>query len=144
MRYRMIVVTALLVSLASVVSAGGWNLSDTYARRLSQFQREGFREVSNAAEGILDDGQSTRWTVTLYAGTDYRLFGACDSDCQDLDLELYDANGRLVDEDTASDDFPVVSVRPRYTQVYSFRATMADCTYWSCAYMVGVLGRDVF
>jgi hypothetical protein len=144
MRYRMIVVTALLGVLASVVSASGWNLSDTYSRRLSQFQRDGFREVSNAARGDLNDSQSTRWTVTLRAGSEYRLFGACDEDCQDLDLEIYDANGRLVDEDTASDDFPVVSVRPRYTQEYSFRVTMADCSYEPCAYMVGVLGRDIF
>jgi hypothetical protein len=144
MQYRMIVVTALLVSLASVVSAGGSSLTDSYNRRANAQWDYGYGAMFNPARGELRDGSSITWTVPLRAGTEYKLFGACDEDCGDVDLELYDENGYLVDEDAAGDDYPIVIVRPRYSQTYSFKVTMADCAYSPCGYMVGIFGRQVF
>jgi hypothetical protein len=38
------------------------------------------------------------------------LMGACDADCSNLDLTLYDGNGNVVDSDLLDDDAPVLSV----------------------------------
>jgi hypothetical protein len=134
--------TVLAGLIVSVVGASGFNLADTYRQRVNeQWQWFGYRELFNPARGDLEDGESTTWTVTLQAGREYKLIGACDVDCGDLDLELFDEYGYSVDEDYAGDDYPVVVVRPPYTQRYSFEVSMADCWYEPCGYMIGILGR---
>lgn len=127
--------------IASVVSAGGSSLADAYNRRASLQRDADFVQMFSPARGDLRNQASTTWYVTLQAGTEYKIFGACDEDCADLDLELRDESGRLLAEDSEDDDYPIVSVRPRFTQEYAFKVTMADCWRAPCGYMVGVFGR---
>jgi hypothetical protein len=142
MRKSVWTLVLLLGLVVSVVSAAGYNLADTYAQRVRfQWDRYGYQEWFNPARGSLDDGEDVTWTVTLWAGTEYKLIGACDSDCDDLDLEVFDGYGDSVGEDFTYGDYPSVIVRPRYTQVYSFRVTMESCQDMPCAYMIGTLGR---
>ena len=90
------------------------------------------------ANGIADDvvalqpGQTHNWTVNLQQGVTYRIIGACDNECSNLDLELVDAAGAKVDEDIATDDHPVVDVTPAVAGAYTVRATMKTCTVAPC------------
>lgn len=89
----------------------------------------------------LDSDRSEYLTVNLVSGTSYALVGVCDEDCQDLDLRLYDENNNLISSDTDSDDFPVVSVTPRWSGQYQLQATMYNCSTSYCYYGVGVFNR---
>jgi hypothetical protein len=46
----------------------------------------------------LTQGYRKDVTYELEAGVRYIFVGACDQDCTNLDLELYDDNGRLIME----------------------------------------------
>ncbi len=89
----------------------------------------------------LDSDRSEYLTVNLRGGTSYALVGVCDQDCQDLDLRLYDENGNLVSSDSDTDDFPVVSVTPRWSGQYKVKVTMYECSTSYCYYGVGVFNR---
>jgi hypothetical protein len=86
--------------------------------------------------GSLRDGYYRVHDVTLRAGYEYSLVGACDDDCDDLDLQLYDEDWNLIDEDLLPDDVPVVSVSPAWTGVFHVKVIMESCYINPCRYAV--------
>ena len=87
----------------------------------------------------LDDGSYTTITYTLTGGETYKIVGACDNQCSDLDLELRDDNGNLIQRDSASDDIPIVEVTPRRDGKFSLKVSMRDCSSSAgCVYGVDV------
>ena len=62
--------------------------------------------------GMLREGGSGTVTYTLVKGRTYKIVGACDNDCRDIDFILRDDSGNLIDSDTENDDLPVVQVTP--------------------------------
>jgi hypothetical protein len=86
--------------------------------------------------GRLNDGTYRVHNVTLRADVEYTFVGACDRDCSDLDLQLYDENGNLIDEDLLSDDVPVVTVTPSWTGRFRVKVIMADCSISPCGYAI--------
>jgi hypothetical protein len=143
MKLRPLIVAGLIALSASTLALAGnyANVWDNYQPQARFWESLNYFQMYNPAQGELNDNDSTTWYVTLQAGRSYRIFGVCDGDCNDLDLELYDAYGNSVDYDRHSDDTPYVSVTPRYTQRYSFVVKMHDCWVYTCSYMVGIYGR---
>ena len=88
--------------------------------------------------GWLNNGASRNHTMSLRRGVGYTFTGGCDGDCTDLDLRLYDNNGNLIDSDVLPDDYPIVSVTPRWNGNFRLRVTMARCTVNPCQYEVTV------
>lgn len=86
------------------------------------------------------DGSDT-FSLTLKKGTDYVLVSACDADCSDLDIKVYDENDNEVAQDTTVDDLPMVSVTPRWTGQFRIEITMFSCDDDPCYYGIGVFGR---
>ncbi|HWA01430.1 MAG TPA: hypothetical protein VG841_14055 [Caulobacterales bacterium] len=72
------------------------------------------------------------WPVFMHAGVNYRVFAACDNDCQDLDMEIYGADGMLVDRDINTDDTPYVQVTPTVDGRYYVRLWVYQCTSEPC------------
>lgn len=72
------------------------------------------------------------WTIDLRGGENYRVYGACDSDCSDVDMELYGPDGALVDRDVGIDDTPYVQVTPQRGGRYYVRMWLASCTAEPC------------
>jgi hypothetical protein len=91
--------------------------------------------------GNLGNGGTDNVTLNLTQGVTYKIFGVCDEDCRDIDLELYDDNGQLVDSDTTNDDVPIVSVSPRWNARFTIRAIMPSCSNGPCRYGIGVFGK---
>jgi len=89
----------------------------------------------------LNNNQSQTFNVNLRSGISYAFVGVCDEDCQDIDLRVYDENGSLVDSDTGADDYPLVTVSPRWSGQFQVKVTMANCTASTCYYGMGVFGR---
>jgi hypothetical protein len=72
------------------------------------------------------------WPVYLVAGQSYRIYGACDDGCADLDMEIYAADGQLADRDTAGDDTPYVQITPArsaraYVRIWLYACRAEPC-----------------
>lgn len=76
---------------------------------------KGYDTLRSEDSDVLSPGQTMTYTVTLYRGVDYILFAAGDNNIEDLDIYLYDEEGNRVARDTLTDNYPVVSVTPRWT-----------------------------
>lgn len=87
--------------------------------------------------GELRDDATTVLTVTLDEDIDYLILGVCDEDCDDLDLRLYSGT-TLIDEDVATDDYPVVEHSPSITRELRLEVIMAGCEVSPCRYGVAV------
>ena len=88
--------------------------------------------------GGLDAGETEDVTVSFSGRGTFLLVGVCDQDCSDLDLELYDPSGRLLDSDVADDDVPVLAVEISRPGNYRLRVKMITCSVEPCNYGVGV------
>jgi hypothetical protein len=86
--------------------------------------------------GNLRDGYYRVHSVTLRSGYSYDFAGACDRDCDDLDLQLFDENWNLIDEDLLENDLPLVSASPSWTGVFYVKVIMASCYVSPCRYVV--------
>jgi hypothetical protein len=86
--------------------------------------------------GALRNGQSDEVAIELEGGAPYAVIAVCDTDCRDLDLELYSPDGALVKEDRRVSDFPHVRFRPESNGAYRLRVIMSGCTAEPCRYGV--------
>jgi hypothetical protein len=93
----------------------------------------------NPAQGFSDEvtgmqpGTDHRWQVNLNSGTAYRIIGACDNECSNMDIELIDVRtGGVVASDTLPDDYPVVNFTPPANGQYIVRMMMITCTIAPC------------
>jgi hypothetical protein len=89
----------------------------------------------------LQQGQDDRWPLTLTGGAVYRILGACDNECRNLDLELLDASGAVVASDSAPDDFPLLNFTPPAGGAYTLRTVLQTCTVAPCYVGARVLVR---
>lgn len=83
----------------------------------------------------LNDSPST-WTVNLTAGQRYVFLGACDDDCDNLDIELVNAANVVVASDLMPDDFPIVRYAPATTGAFTVRTHLRSCAFEPCQIMV--------
>jgi len=97
--------------------------------------------LQNYIVGRLDDSATDSWTFHLSAGTSYMIIGVCDEDCADIDMVVRDENGRVVAEDSADDDVPVVQFTPTSSGRFSIRTTMYDCRAAYCYFGFGLFER---
>jgi len=100
----------------------------------------GFELTHDPVLGSLPHNTREDITLTLRSGMNYVILGVCDSDCLDLDLELYDSKGRLVAQDTDPDDVPTLTATPTSTGQYRIRVMMPRCSDSPCRYGIGVFG----
>ncbi|MDZ4693266.1 hypothetical protein [Terricaulis sp.] len=72
------------------------------------------------------------WSVYLEAGVNYRVYGACDNDCSDLDMEIYGVDGRFIERDAARDDTPYVQLTPAQSGRHYVRLWLYECSAEPC------------
>lgn len=97
--------------------------------------------TQNYIIGNLSEGYSDAWTLTLYGGYDYLILAACDGDCRDLDIRLYDESGNEMDKDESTNDVPTLTGRVPTTRRYTIEVEMYECTAEPCYFGFGVFGR---
>ena len=114
----------------------------------AQLDRAGADETSNGYQmsheifmGRLDDDANESLTIPLDGGNEYILIGACDQDCTDMDLTLYDPSGNEVASDLATDDHPQLHVKSAVNGNYRLKVAMPACRANPCRYGVGVWSR---
>jgi hypothetical protein len=137
--------SALSLSLLSLLVLG--TPARAQWQELVKLQLDGFKEqlatmgyvqVQEYHLSSLPDGGTERVPLTLRAGFTYTIVGACDEDCQDMDLTLYDAAGNVLDTDVELDSLPTLEVTPTATATYQLEVSMADCQAPPCYYGIGV------
>jgi hypothetical protein len=75
----------------------------------------GLRTLSSTT---LAAGATRSYLVTLYAGNSYRLLGVGDDSTKNLDVYLYDLEGKVVAQDGAEGREPVIEFKPTATATY--------------------------
>ncbi|MEM7572930.1 MAG: hypothetical protein AAF433_08515 [Bacteroidota bacterium] len=89
----------------------------------------------------LEDDESDNYYIRLSQYYNYKIIAVCDQDCEDIDMKIYDENGKLLDEDVAEDDVPIVELTPRTTGRYRVYLKMYDCDVEPCKVGIAVYGR---
>jgi hypothetical protein len=104
------------------------------ADQATKHTSEGFRPETSIQDLILPlrlEGGAI-WPINLRAGVTYRIFGACDNDCSDVDLEVYDSTGLYAGRDVAVNDTPYVEITPTHNGVHYARIWLAACESEPC------------
>lgn len=114
-----------------------------YLERLaSNARREGYnRSVAGPVFGNLANGSRSSHELTVVGGNQYVLFGACDNDCRDVDLKIFDTNGNVLLQDVAVDDTPVLTFTANSSGKYRVEVIMATCNRAPCYYGVQLMAR---
>ncbi len=113
---------------------------NTAERRLRQ---EGYLRVGDySLEASHNNTQRqrviTRW---LQANRSYVITGACDRDCTDMDLIIYDGNDIQVAVDVRDSDRPEVEIQPRWTGQFKIVTTVPTCNNFPCYHGIGIFGK---
>lgn len=90
----------------------------------------------------LQPGTDHRFVINLTGGTMYSFIGACDADCNNVDIELIDmSTGGVIGSDMLDDDYPVVHYRAPADGEYMVRLLMQNCTRAPCYTAARVLAH---
>jgi hypothetical protein len=134
-------VAAAVLALAARPSAAG---AQTHADVVWRQLNNAFTRVSsdgygsrNYIIGRMDDDAADTWTVTLTGGMTYQIIGACDADCSDLDIEIYEGE-KLIVRDVLVDDYPIVTFNVASTTAIRIKVIMAACTTEPCFFGIGI------
>ena len=74
--------------------------------------------VRTITKASLGETEHRIYLMTLYAGNEYKFLGCGDQTMANVDLVLYDADGRLLVQDQTEDRQPVVAFRPATTDTF--------------------------
>ena len=91
--------------------------------------------------GSLRDDETTDHSMDVVGGNQYALMGACDNDCTDVDLKIFDQSGALLMQDIAVDDTPVLLFTANGSGRYRVQVIMATCNRSPCYYGVQLMAR---
>lgn len=112
-------VAAPVYAQPPTVVGGGW-VTQGYAEndyvsyhmslRARQFAA-GYMPITQIYRSSMGQGQRQYITVTATPGRCYRIIGVGGAGVRDLDLRLRDMNGNVIDQDVATDNFPVLGLQ---------------------------------
>jgi hypothetical protein len=140
------VFVALALSVPNIASAQNAWVDQVRTQLVDVALAAGLSDMELTHEpstGRLGVKATTKKRLQLQENRRYEIVGVCDADCSDLDLQLTDENGGVIDTDTADDDQPVVGVTPAWTGVFYVTVSMASCTSSPCYYGLGIFGENV-
>ncbi|MDY7092552.1 MAG: hypothetical protein SX243_06205 [Acidobacteriota bacterium] len=120
LRIALIAIACCMLSLITVPAEASQDEAVSKAALvfLTHLAPKGYTEIRNEDADVLSQGQRMTYTVTLYRNVTYALFAAGCSNIRDLDIFLYDENGNLVARDTLRDNYPIVTITPRWTGTF--------------------------
>jgi hypothetical protein len=148
---------AVALSLATLTACGGSrSVSQTgsggsqYTRQVQGYldqltanvARAGYtRNVAGPVFGSLNDDATNSHEMTVVGGTNYVIFGACDNDCLDVDIKIFDTRGNLLMQDVLVDDRPLLRFTANGSGKYRVDVVMATCNANPCRYGVKLMAQ---
>ncbi|MBK6534385.1 MAG: hypothetical protein IPF99_33925 [Deltaproteobacteria bacterium] len=88
---------------------GGDFIASQMQMRQQQFA-QGMAPVMPLTRGTLAQHSNQDYQVTITPGRCYKIIGVGGVGVRDLDLKLFDPNGTMVDQDIATDNYPVIGL----------------------------------
>ena len=123
----------LACATQGAAAAGSDAVSETLSTQLgimaTRAQKAGYDFEANEDTvfvGALQNGVTARHTLRLDGGRRYKIIGACDDDCSDLDFKLLSGSS-TVDTDYAGDATPIVDAHPGTRTTYTLEVQMERC-----------------
>ena len=74
--------------------------------------------IRTMTTATLGNGATKNYMVTLYAGNEYQIQACGDGNVSNLDLLLYDLDGRIVARDDSTNREPKFTYKPKTTSTY--------------------------
>ncbi len=92
----------------------------------------------------LDEAGTASIELDLPSNTAVEIMGDCDEDCADLDLAIYNGEGKMLGEDRYADFYPIVSFVSEDNGRITLELDLVDCaaSYCYTAYSVFVEGTE--
>ncbi len=115
--------------------------------RYLDLNQNGFGGIMIRAPGFNDaivplrEGSAHIFRRPLRGGVAYRFIGACDNECNDLDLIVTNAAGEVVVTDVRVDNFPVVELAPEADGDYFVALYLHTCAIEPCYVGMRLLER---
>jgi hypothetical protein len=121
-------------SISSSEHAQLEGLIRSYLDSNAQTNAQGFAPAAGVQDQIarLQPEGDHRWDVNLAANTPYRIIGVCDNECSNVDMELLDHTGAVVQSDVLPDDIPIINITPTANDRYTVRLILKTCTLAPC------------
>lgn len=94
------------------------------------------RDIGNVQVGRLAHGKEITLPLDITGAHRALVIGSCDRQCEDLDLRVVTATGRLLDADEEDDDYPRVYIDKDKPEPLMLRVRMARCREASCAFAI--------
>jgi hypothetical protein len=91
----------------------------------------------------LASGATQAVPAALYQGYEYRIIGACDQACGDLDLRAFDQNGQKVAADVNPDARSALVIAPVWSGPFQIQVVMASCAAQHCTLATQLYGRPL-
>lgn len=102
---------------------------------------QGYEITHDAKYASLYDDSYDNYYFSLKKGWSYVIAAACDEDCGDIDLCLFDENNIKIGCDQGIDDKPMVSVSPKWSGSFRLWIKMEDCDRNPCRFGIVVFGK---
>ncbi len=132
-------VVVLVAAAMMLMSGGGSDFSDEeqttlggYLNGYAERYAQGLPQVGDDELARLADDAAYDYEVRLNGGNSYRVLGACDTNCRDVDIYVMDPSGQEIGRDILTDDFPVVEIPHAQDGTYTVRIGMPDCGTDTC------------
>jgi hypothetical protein len=139
------VVAVLLVLGAALVPMRLQAQESTTTRQMRRVavvaNDRGFSMTRQYYRGDLSRGRVEEFNVELSDSQMQMLVAVCDNDCSDVDISLYELNGREIASDRSYDDHPMVMVPSGHPGTHRVRVSMPGCSVSPCRYEFAVFNR---
>ena len=135
MTIKKLLMMATAAAIAAIpASASANRYEDQIMWQLENHQRalRGGYRMDDYWIGTLRPSESHFLNATIRGGDEVVITGACDEDCTDIDLVIYDDRGRELDRDVLVDDQPVLNFRAPYSGDYEIEVVMYNCSTSYC------------
>lgn len=93
---------------------------------LASVYADGMEPQGTVSRHTLGDGESETLTFSLQGGACYSIIGASAAGVGNLDFYLFDSEGRIIDADTAPDNYPIVGVCVEMDDSFFLRTAVYD------------------
>lgn len=92
---------------------------------------------SQGTTDALEKGKTARFRFDAAPETEYAIVGACDENCSEFDLFIFDESDNLVGADQGGGS-PMVMVAANAGKALTIRVDMVDCDESPCSFGVGI------
>lgn len=136
MRLQALIVAVGLAATTAVAAQTPREVVDDFLAQADRAAR-GNREIYKTLHGDLAQEARHRVSVDAQPGV-YRIIGACDAACNDVDLRLYDEKGAKVEEDLRADKFPIIEFKVNGPGTFEIEVAVNNCSAKTCAFGVRI------